>query len=54
MEALGNAVGALLAVLFPLAAFAVFAAGAGIGTALWSIWLPITVPQACLSWACSG
>lgn len=43
---LGKAVGGFFVVLMLAAAFGVFALAGGIGMALWSIWLPITVPQA--------
>lgn len=46
MESLGDAIGTMVRLLFTIAAFGAFAAVSSIGIALWSIWLPITVPQA--------
>ena len=46
MEGLGNAIGGMVIMLAYIAAFGIMALAAGVGLALWSIWLPITLWQA--------
>ncbi|GAA2867584.1 hypothetical protein GGQ99_001273 [Aminobacter niigataensis] len=54
MEGLGQAIGGAILFLAYVAAFGVMALAAGIGLALWSIWLPITLWQAIAIMAAFG
>ncbi|TPK70214.1 hypothetical protein FJ930_19805 [Mesorhizobium sp. B2-4-15] len=57
MGDLGSAIGGMVVFLASVAAFGVMALLSGLGLALWSIWLPITLWQAIAimaAFGCSG